>query len=122
MDGAWVHVPRFPVPHGWNKRTVEILIEIPYGNPGYPALPPDWFWTDRNLRTSDGRGIGHFLTQDSYNNSGDRIFLERGWGHFCVHMSRWQPASGLRLREGHTLLSYLELIEAIFRDYRTLTR
>lgn len=118
-DGAWVHIPRFPLPSGWNNREVEILIDVPYGNPGYPSVPPEWFWTDHDLRTSDGRTIGHFFTTGS---SGyvDRAYLDRGWGHFCVHVTAWRPSGGLRLQEGHTLLSYLDLIAAIFRDRKTL--
>jgi E2/UBC family protein E len=122
QDGAWVHVPHFPLPSGWNKREVEILIDIPYGNPGYPTVPPDWFWTDRDLRLSDGRNIGHFFAQDNYNNFTDRTYLDKGWGHFCVHLTTWRPSSGLRLREGHTLLSYLDLMASIFRDRQTLAQ
>ena len=120
QDGAWVHAPHFPLPRGWNKPEVEILIDIPYGNPGYPSVPPDWFWTDRNLATSDGRPISHFFTEASSSYT-DRMYLDKGWGHFCVHLTAWRPSSGLRLQEGHTLLSYIDLIAAIFRDRRTLT-
>lgn len=121
MDGAWVLVPRFPLPRGWNKRQVAILIDIPWGNPGYPTIAPDWFWTDRELRTSDGRGISHFFPeQRSYNNSTDREYLDKGWGHFCVHLTGWKSVSGSRYREGHTLLSYLNLMDLIFHDRGTL--
>jgi len=121
-DGAWIYVPHFPLPRGWNKREVEILIDVPYGNPGYPHVPPEWFWTDRKLAASDGRPISHFFNQRSqnYRNYADRMYLDKGWGHFCVHLTAWRPAAGLRLREGHTLLSYLDLIATIFRDRRTL--
>src|SRR5664279_4700196 len=53
MDGAWLHVARFPLPRGWNKPSVEILIDIPVGVPGYPSVAPQWFWTDRDLRTEE---------------------------------------------------------------------
>lgn len=121
QDGAWVRVPYFPLPPGWSKDDVDILIDVPYGNPGYPRVPPEWFWTDKGLTTSDGRPISHFFTYAS-SNLADSRYLDKGWGHFCVHVTAWRPSSGLRLLEGHTLLSYLDLIGAIFRDRRTLAR
>jgi hypothetical protein len=120
MDGAWLHVPRFPLPPGWSKQEVEILIDIPYGNPGYPAVAPQWFWTDLDLRTSGGKPINHFFSSASSHTSGE--YLQKGWGHFCVHVSEWHPASDRRIAEGHTLQSYLNLIATIFRDRRTLAR
>ncbi|GAB2723826.1 DUF4189 domain-containing protein [Kitasatospora kifunensis] len=47
QDASWVHIGRFPVPGGWNRPQVEILIDVPHGNPGYPSVAPQWFWTDR---------------------------------------------------------------------------
>jgi Prokaryotic E2 family E len=119
QDGAWVYVPEFPLPPGWSQDVVDVLIDIPYGNPGYPRVPPEWFWIDKALTASDGRPINHFFTQDSSSYT-DRQYLEKGWGHFCVHVTAWRPAGGLRLTEGHTLLSYLDLIATIFRDRKTL--
>lgn len=119
-DGTWLHVPHFPLPPGWSKREVEILIDIPYGNPGYPTVAPQWFWTDRDLRTSSGKWINHFFSSASGHTSAE--YLRKGWGHFCVHVSEWHPATGGRIGEGHTLQSYLNLIATIFRDRRTLAR
>jgi len=117
-DGEWVHVSCFPLPPGWNKIEVEILIDIPHGRPaGYPIVAPDWFWTDRELRTNDGKSIKHFFTErGAYNNPTDRQYLDKGWGHFCVHLTEWRPVAGSRYREGHTLSSYLNLMALIFRD------
>jgi hypothetical protein len=116
-DGAWVRVKHFPLPPGWSRDEVEILIDIPYGNPGYPRVPPQWFWTKKDLTTLNGQHIRHFFISG---NHADRTYLEKGWGHFCVHVLSWQPAGGLRLREGHTLVSFLDLIAAIFRDRKSL--
>lgn len=121
QDGTWVHIGSFAVPPGWNKQRVEILIDIPHGNPGYPSVAPQWFWTDRDLTTADGRAISHFFTSGG-SNLADKSYTAKGWGHFCIHVQTWRPASGLRLREGHSLLSYLDLIAAVFRDRKTLAR
>ncbi|MFF7637045.1 E2/UBC family protein [Kitasatospora sp. NPDC008050] len=118
-DASWLHVGRFPVPRGWNRPHVEILIDVPHGNPGYPSVAPQWFWTDRDLRTSDGRSIQHFFTSADYSLA-DQSYLDKGWGHFCIHVTSWHSSNGLRLREGHTLLSYLDLIAAVFRDRKRL--
>jgi len=119
-DGAWLHVEQFSIPPGWNKSKVEILIDIPWGTPGYPSLAPHWFWTDRDLATSTGRSISHFFTAG--NGLADQQYLDRGWGHFCVHVNDWRPAGGANLLRGHSLISYLNLIRAIFSDRRTLSR
>ncbi len=119
QDGQWVHVPNFRLPAGWNKREVEILIDVPYGNPGYPRVPPEWFWTDRDLRADDGRPIGHFFPEASSSYT-DRMYVDKGWGHFCVHVPGWRAANGIRLQDGHTLVSYLDLIAMIFRDRNRL--
>jgi Prokaryotic E2 family E len=120
-DATWVHVPHFPLPRGWSKHEVEILVDIPYSHPGYPSVAPEWFWTDKDLRTSDDRPINHFFTE-GYASYVDRQYLDKGWGHFCIHVPGWRAASGPRMREGHTLLSYLDLIATIFRDRTTLNR
>ncbi|GAA2133169.1 hypothetical protein GCM10009760_09050 [Kitasatospora kazusensis] len=119
QDASWVHIGRFPVPGGWNRPQVEILIDVPHGNPGYPSVAPQWFWTDRDLRTSDGRAIQHFFTSGG-SSLADRSYTTKGWGHFCIHVTSWLPSSGLRIREGHNLLSYLDLIAAVFRDRQRL--
>lgn len=117
-DGAWVYVERFPVPHGWNKSEVEILIDIPWSSPGYPSVAPEWFWTDRDLKTSDNHSIGHFFTAGTAAGNGE--YLDRGWGHFCVHLNEWRPAGASNPSSGHNLLSYLNLISMIFHDQRRL--
>jgi hypothetical protein len=119
QDGAWVLVQHFPLPPGWSRGRIAILIDIPHGNPGYPHVAPDYFWTWRDLRTDDNRSISHFFTQAS---SVDRTYHDRGWGHFSVHVlpGGWRAAGGSRLQDGSTLLSYLDLIACVFRDRKTL--
>src|SRR5205807_4241549 len=50
-DGTWFHIVRMPIPVGWNRPTADILIDVPYGTPGYPQVAPEWFWTNRDLAT-----------------------------------------------------------------------
>lgn len=118
-SGTWFYVEYFPLPAGWNKTHVELLIDIPHGTPGYPSVAPEWFWTDHDLRTDKGRLINHFFTRGP---SSDKVHLAQGWAHFCVHLIGWRPAGGTDLLRGrgHSLVAYLDLIAAIFRDRRTL--
>lgn len=119
QDASWFLVEDFPISSGWNKTHVQILIDIPLGNPGYPSVAPQWFWTDRDLRTSDGRSVGHFFTSAGTSYA-DQEYLNKNWGHFCIHVRRWQPSRGANLLNGHSLLTYLDLIAMVFRDRRTL--
>jgi hypothetical protein len=118
QSGTWFYVERFPISPGWNKSHVEILIDIPCGTPGYPSVPPEWFWTDHDIRTDTGQSIYHFFTRGP---SADKEHLDRGWGHFCIHLIGWRPAGGTDLLSGHSLVSYLNLIAAVFRDRRRLS-
>jgi hypothetical protein len=117
-SGTWFYVERFPIGPGWNKTHIELLIDIPHGTPGYPSVPPEWFWTDHDLRTDKNQPINHFFTRGP---STDKVHIERGWGHFCVHLIGWRPAGGVDVLRGHSLITYLNLIAAIFRDRRTLS-
>jgi hypothetical protein len=114
-DGAWFHVAKFPLPRGWSKPAVEVLIDIPWGVPGYPVVPPQWFWTDKDLRTSVGQTIGHFFSAAGTTHA-DREYLDKEWGHFCVHLRAWRPLTGRGLAKGHNLLTYFRLIDTVFRD------
>ncbi|WP_420323372.1 E2/UBC family protein [Kribbella antibiotica] len=116
-EGSWLYIEKFQLPQGWNKRTVDILIDIPHGTPGYPSVAPQWFWVDHDLRTDDGRSIGHFFPAGS---AGSGEYAEKGWGHFCIHVQEWQPAGPFSLDDGHTLLTYATLVQAVFRDRNTL--
>ena len=120
MDGTWVHIHRMRLPEGWNREAVAILIDIPHGNPGgYPHVPPMWFWTDRSLCAANGAGIQHFFTTGSHAAS---HYIEKEWGHFCVHVQSWSPAGGNELSCGDNLLSYVELISSIFLNRQELAR
>lgn len=113
-DGTWFHIARLPIPAGWNHTTADILIDIPHGTPGYPQVAPQWFWTNRDLMSSDGRPIGHFfkLGQQSV----DQKHWERGFGHFCIYMNNWQASGDTAIESGDNLLSYLHIILQVFHD------
>ncbi|TDO68416.1 E2/UBC family protein E [Kribbella sp. VKM Ac-2571] len=117
QDGTWLYIEKFTLPRGWNKSTVDILIDVPSATPGYPSVAPQWFWVDHDLRTDDGRPIGHFFEAGP---QGNGEYADKGWGHFCIHIDGWRPADAFSLGRGHTLLSYANLILAAFHDHKRL--
>ena len=120
QDGTWIHIAYFPIGPGWNKSFVELLLDIPHNTPGYPQVAPSWFWTDRDLMTSEGRSIQHFFISGS--SHADTQHLEKGWGHFCVHVKSWHPSPGQAITRGDSLLTYVELIHRVFHDRQKLSR
>jgi hypothetical protein len=115
--GSWLYIEKFKLPRGWNKNAVDILIDVPSATPGYPSVAPQWFWVDHDLRTNDGRPIGHFF-EAGQNDS--REYAAKGWGHFCIHVNEWRPADAFSLAKGHSLLTYASLIQAVFHDHKRL--
>ncbi len=117
QNGTWLYIERFPLDPGWNKTHVALLLDVPHGTPGYPQIPPAWFWMDIDLRTREGKSIHHFFVSASTH--ADLKHLEKGWGHFCVHVKTWKPAPGQNLLQGDSFLTYVELIRVILYDRRT---
>lgn len=118
-DGTWLHIAKFPLGPGWNKSFVELLLDVPHASPGYPQIAPTWFWTDRDLATKDGRSIKHFFISGS--SHADNIHLDKGWGHYCVHVRSWHPSSGFAITQGDSFLTYVELIRVVLHDKRTFS-
>jgi len=81
----WILFKEFKLPSGWNKDVTELLILIP---PGYPATPPDNFYTSTGLKTSAGAQPG------SYSEPVPQIGKQ--WGQFSYHLDgEWHPASDI---------------------------
>jgi len=96
-DHTWVIVKKFALPPGWNKATTSVLIEIPAG---YPATPPDNFYTDSDLLLAGGN------PPDAATSA--REFAGRAWRQFSWHLSdatEWQPHADPQL--GHNLVTFL---------------
>jgi hypothetical protein len=73
-----VLIREYPVPPGWSKSVITLLIKLP---PSFPAGNPDMFWTDEDL-TLPGGGIPR---------NGDQIeiILGRRWRRFSWHPGSW---------------------------------
>lgn len=99
----WVRIDRFPLPSGWNKEEVTLLILI---RPGYPTTPPDNFLVDNDLRLENGVLPGSMSQGQSH--------LGQSWLQFSYHVepSDWRPATSLL--DGHNLLTFLLGVEKRF--------
>jgi hypothetical protein len=108
-DGQWVHIACFPLPPGWDRPAIGLMLELPNG---YPLLPPEGFYVDRNLRTVRGHGIDHFFERQSRLNP----YASRGWGWFCIHLDRraWRPTGDVR--RGDNLLRVAVLIQTVMAE------
>ena len=81
-DRLWVCIPNFDLPQGYNKKTSQLLIELPAH---YPFNPPRNFFLDRTIGTRNGKDIEHY-----YPNSEQNKYYDKGWAWFSVHIQRWK--------------------------------
>ena len=101
-DGSHlVIVPDVMLPTGWSKSTVVVKFVAPVG---YPLARPDCFWTDCDLRLSNGN-----VPQ----NTGQNPIPHIGAGHlwFSWHVSSWNP-------NFDSLLTYLNVIKRRLQNPR----
>lgn len=99
---TWFVIPRFPLPAGWNSNTTALLVLLP---PGYPTTPPDNFYTDDDLKLASGALPGN--TSNATPRAGER------WLMFSFHVydeHQWKANNDIT--RGHTLLDYLDGVEA----------
>jgi len=101
-DGSYlITVPDVDLPEGWNSKRTTIRFIAPVG---YPASKPDCFWTDPNLRLSNG-GNPQNTNQSPLAH----------WPHpllwFSWHAQRWSP-------NYDSLLTYFRLIKKRFLELR----
>ncbi len=108
----WLFMSFFPLPPGWNKGRVSLLLDIPYERVSYPITPPQWFWVDKDLTHKDGTSVAHLYTYDN-TERGQRL-IEKNWGHFCLHITSWYPNTQHILR-GDNLLTYLSVLSEVFK-------
>ena len=92
----WIIIRRYPLPSGWNRSEVALLVLI---RPGYPTTPPDNFFVDNDLRLVNGQVPG--------NASPNQTQLGRPWLQFSYHVdgAGWKPHPDLL--KGHNLLTFL---------------
>lgn len=78
----WVCIPNFELPKGYNKKTSELLLELPTH---YPFSPPTNFFLDRTITTRSGKTIEHY-----YPNKDQNKYYGCGWAWFSLHIKTWK--------------------------------
>jgi hypothetical protein len=85
----------FPLPQGYDRSSVDLLVRL---QPGYPDVPPDMWWFDPPARLADGRPIPATEHVEQH--------LGRSWQRWSRHLAGGQWRSGL-----DTLESFVALIQ-----------
>ena len=97
-DLDWVLFHGFPLPPGWDRETIDLLVLIPRG---YPETPPDNFYVRNGLRLQSGSTPGNF-------SEGVDIRGE-SWAQFSFHADTWTPTPDLW--RGDTLVTFMAAVE-----------
>lgn len=92
-DGwAFVVIRKYPLPEGYSKTHVDLLVKIP---PPYPNAALDMFWVDEDLRLQAG-GMPASTNVEHY--------MGRNWLRFSWHPQNWHPAKD-------DLLTFLRFVD-----------
>lgn len=98
-DGSTIVSAPLLLPTGWNRDEVTVEFVLPVA---YPNAQPDCFYTDADLRLSNGAVPTNTGPQELDGQ-------QRLW--FSWHISSWNPAAD-------SIPTYLRFIESRFRDVR----
>jgi hypothetical protein len=91
-----VEIPNYPMPPGWNQRSVTILFLAPTG---YPGAQPDCFWVEpRGIRLENG------ATPQNSNDTNEIPGVGQRGTWFSWHLQKWDP-------NRDSLLTYLNVIK-----------
>lgn len=94
----WVIIRGFNLPDGWNRKTTDLMLEIP-PLPRYPAVPPDNFYVTEGLRIAENgaQPTGYKEGIEKYG---------KKWGQFSWHIDgEWHPAT--KPEDGDNLLTFV---------------
>jgi hypothetical protein len=81
VEGSEVHIviKNFPLSAQYSPNKADMLIKIP---PGYPDAPLDMFWTDPEIKLSNGQAPQATETRETHH--------ERTWQRWSRHYA-WRP-------------------------------
>lgn len=88
-----VVLPDFRVPEGFEPRTVEMLLMLPFG---FPETQPDMFWVSPRVTLRGAAPQATEITQQ---------ILGRAWQRFSRHLAAGAWRSGDNLKSWVTLIS-----------------
>jgi hypothetical protein len=107
-DGHWILFENFALPDGWDRKKVDIALQIPATLPGQE---PYAFWTkgDLCLETGGVRGNYSFPSSDNIPFTSDNL-----WGKFSWGLNGWAPGSAPG--EGTGMVHFVYSINARLRE------
>jgi len=78
--GAWILIPQYPMPEGWNRNETDVAFQVPGG---YPATPPYGIYVPLGILFRGGRPNNYQEPATA------RPPFSGDWGIFS-----WAPADG----------------------------
>lgn len=100
----WLLFSGFPLPPGWNRESIDLLLLVPAG---YPEVPPDNFYAENGLRTAAD------TLPDSYKENNIEVNGRR-WARFSYHAGRWAPLADPV--QGDSLATFMLAVEQRLRE------
>lgn len=101
----WIIFEEFPLPSGWNRPKIRLLVIIPAS---YPTTPPDNFYVAVGLCTASGVIPSNYTEGQSH--------LGEQWGQFSFHVEggHWRPSPNLL--DGDNLLTFMLQVEKRLKE------
>lgn len=100
----WVMIPDFPLPDGYNRKTIKLLFLIPNT---YPYTAPDCFYVEIGLKLSNGNIPSNY-------NEEQKVPVGGSWGYFSWHPEIWQPAD--EIPKGDNFLTFIKSVNLRLRE------
>ena len=92
----------WPLPEGFDHRTVDVLVRLPSG---YPDVRPDMWWFDPPVHTAEGAALPRTNHFESY--------LGRRWQRWSRHLAEGQWRSGIDGLESYFALIRTDLQRSV---------
>ena len=97
-----VVMPRWPLPSGFDRDVVDLLIRL---SPGYPDVPPDMWWFSPPVHLENGKALPATSVIETY--------LGRRWQRWSRHFSNGQWQSGVDGLESFLALVWQDMVRSV---------
>ena len=101
-DMTCVVLREWPLPSGFDRDTVDLLLRL---NPGYPDVPPDMWWFSPSVHLNDGNSLPSTTVVSNY--------LGRSWQRWSRHFRKGQWQSGVDGLESYVALIRQDLERSV---------
>ncbi|MFA6357401.1 MAG: E2/UBC family protein [Candidatus Omnitrophota bacterium] len=101
---AWIMIPDFNLPEGYNCKTTRLLFLI---SSSYPHASPDNFYVDAGLKFANNNPLASY-------SEGAQVPIQGSWGCFSWHPEIWQPSA--EIQKGDNLLTFMKSVNLRLRE------